>query len=53
MVDIRLEQEQYRKQLEDYYKRENTLTDEEYEDMKWIEGYLQNIELRELNERGY
>ena len=50
MVDIRIEEEQYRKQLEDYYKREDALTDEEYEDMLWIEGYLEEIELRELNE---
>ena len=51
MVDIRAEEQELRQRLTELYDREDKLTEEEYEEMQWIEGILKDIELRELNER--
>lgn len=51
MADIRTEEQELEKRLLELYKREDTLSKEEYEDMKWIEGILQERELRDLYER--
>ena len=51
MEDIREEEERLRKKLSEYYAREDELTEEEYYEMRWIEGFLQDIELKEMSER--
>ncbi len=51
MADIREEEQELRERLTELYGREDKLTAEEYEEMQWIEGILQDIELRELDTR--
>ena len=51
MDDIRTADQILKDRLSKLYQREDTLSDEEYEDMELIEAYLEAKELRELNER--